>query len=94
MTTTVGQRIERLRKLAGLSARELDALAGLRAGHCRAIEVGPREQIAHDTVRKIAWVLGVTTDWLGSGEGPAPPKATVRESVARAQRRSSKSSTA
>lgn len=91
----MGGRVERLRGLTGLSARELDALAGLRAGHTRLIETGhvQPDNVQVRTVKQIAAVFGVTLDWLTEGDGPSPANDDVRTSVARAQRRAGRQKT-
>lgn len=91
---TFGGRIERLRGLAGLSARELDALAGLRAGHTRSIETGAiGPAISARTLSQIADVFDVSIDWLFNGTGPAPKDESVRKAVASTQRRAGRQKT-
>lgn len=91
---TLGGRVERLRGLTGLSARELDALAGLRAGHSRMIETGRVQGgIEARTVSQIAGVFGVTIDWLYEGVGTAPTAEALRKAVTAAQRRAGRQKT-
>ncbi len=55
---------------AGLSARALDAAAGITAGHTSQIEAGRRTAVAIETVRRLAEALGVSIDWLVTGFPP------------------------
>jgi len=82
---TFGARIFTLRSLAGLSARELDALSGLTSGHARALEVEPNRFVAAQTLARIASVFGVSLDWLYAGDGPEPSERGVLRAVARAR---------
>lgn len=81
----VSERLRDARALAGISARELDALAGLGAGHTSMIEAGRRPNITADTARGIARVLGCTVGWLLAAEGDAPAAADVLAAVERAR---------
>lgn len=91
---TLGGRIERLRGLTELSARELDGLAGLRFGHTRLIETGHVKDVNSATLSSIAEVFGITLDWLYSGTGPAPDETALARCVAAAKRRAGKTGTA
>jgi transcriptional regulator with XRE-family HTH domain len=71
---TLAQRLRRARKAAGLSARRLDALAGLTPCHTSLIESGLRENPKATTVAALAKALGVSLDWLVSGRGPPPTR--------------------
>jgi transcriptional regulator with XRE-family HTH domain len=90
---TLGERIERLRGLTGLSARELGALAGLHASHVRIVEKSTKAQVSAMTLRLIANVFGVTLDWLFDGGGAEPATESLHKAVARAQRLRNRSST-
>jgi transcriptional regulator with XRE-family HTH domain len=85
--TPIADRLVRARKLAEpqLSARELDRLAGLHQGHVWAIENGHRPNIETDTCIALARVLGVSLDWLLTGDAPGPKRADVTEAVNRAR---------
>ncbi len=48
------------------------------------IETGKREQISPRTATVLAEVLGVTIDWLLTGNGKQPRKPSVRRAVAAA----------
>lgn len=82
-----GERIRSLRLSADMSLRELDALAGLHAGHTRQIENGTGKKVAADTLKKIRAVFGVSFAWLLEGEGPQPNARKVADSVASARAR-------
>lgn len=77
MAATMAERLREAREAQGLSARALDARAGITVGHTALIESGQRVSPAMETVRKLAVALGVSLDWLvtaratESGEHPA-----------------------
>lgn len=79
-------RLEHARALAGgLSLRELSKLAGLFGTHAALIESGRRTNIEGKTAVALARVLGVSTDWLLTGEGDEPTAEQVRAAVERAR---------
>jgi transcriptional regulator with XRE-family HTH domain len=82
---TLGERIESLRSLAAMSARTLDALAGLQPGHTRIIETKEAGRVAAETIRKIASVFGVSLDWLFAGTGRRPSDAKIRAAAEQAR---------
>ena len=82
----LGTRIQKLRNLADLSARELSGLAGLQPSHARLIETGNPEQITAKTVAAIASVFGASIDWLYRGVGVAPAEEVMRAAIDRARR--------
>lgn len=84
----IGERLTELREKAGLTGRELDALAGLRACHARSIENGSRQRIEGRTLAALATVLGCSMDWLYWGVGEPPTQAIVDAAVRVARRRS------
>ncbi len=89
----IGQRIEMLRGLGELPARELDRLAETTEGHASLIESGVVKNVSAETVAKLAHVLGASLDWLIAGEGKAPSERTVRSSVEAARARSKSTGT-
>lgn len=84
---TIGKRLQWVRGLVGLSAREVDRLAGLTENHTRAIERKYDDRAQVSTVGKIAETLGVNPSWLAYGEGEPPTAEQVSKAVeaARAQ---------
>lgn len=84
--TGFAHRITQLRALADISARQVDALAGLK-GTCytNSIELGARVNILNETLAAIADVFGVSMDWLFRGVGPEPTQVEVVAAVARAR---------
>jgi transcriptional regulator with XRE-family HTH domain len=85
---TLGDRVRFLRKLAAMSARELDRLARLREGHIFQLEsrVSGSERLEARTLNRIAEVFGVPMEWVFKGRGQRPNKMTVSLPVARARR--------
>jgi transcriptional regulator with XRE-family HTH domain len=79
--SVIGARIHRLREKAGISARDLDRLAGITEGHTSLIEAVLGEQVSAQTLAPIARVLGTTLDWLVTGEGAEPSREAVRSAV-------------
>lgn len=67
----VAPRIKAARESLGISARELDRRASLREGHTSIIESRDRD-IETETAAKIATALGVSLDWLITGNGDGP----------------------
>jgi transcriptional regulator with XRE-family HTH domain len=86
-TETIAERLRRARGIANVGSRELDALAGLAAGHTSMIEGRKRSSIDSDTAVKLARALGVSIDWLVTGEGREPTAKTMRAASARARAR-------
>lgn len=78
--SVVGTRIRQAREMAGISARELDRLAGLSENHTSLLESVVRD-VRTETAAAIARTLGVSLDWLVLGEGKAPTERTVRAAV-------------
>lgn len=67
---TLRARLRQTRKSLELSASALDAKAGLTRGHTWQIETGRKANIEIETATKLARALGVTIDWLVTGEHP------------------------
>lgn len=72
---------------AGLTQRELDALAVICTSHTSMIECGLRENITADTARGIASATGATLDWLLSGKGDPPSDEQIEVAVSSARAR-------
>jgi len=84
--SNLAERLRHLRENAGLSAKALDVLADLTPGHTTLIETGRRADPSASTVEALASVLGVTLDWLVTGEGREPSERSVRAAVDAARR--------
>lgn len=54
--------------------RALSETAGLAAGHVQTIESGAVRCVTTETARALAVALGVSLDWLLTGEGEGPAK--------------------
>ncbi len=79
---SVSVRLRRARELVpGLSARELDRLAGVAEGTCAIIEKRDQRSIHRNTAEAYSAPLGVSRAWLAFGEGPDPDPAAVRAAV-------------
>lgn len=65
---TVGQRVRVARMARGCGVNELDRLIGSKQGYVSRLESSDREPRA-DTLRKLAQALGVSVEWLATGEG-------------------------
>lgn len=66
------ERIRTTREARGLSQREVAGRAGLSHAALSKLETGQRPRAEAWALLKIARVLGVSLDWLLSGEGPEP----------------------
>lgn len=88
---SVGGRLRQARGLVEtLSTRELDRLAGLAVGHTHQIESGAKPRIETRTAESLAKVLGLSLDWLISGdERKAPSSRVVRAAVEAARSKQS-----
>jgi transcriptional regulator with XRE-family HTH domain len=82
---TMCWRLKEVRALAGITAIELDNLAGTSRGHVSMIEAGNKSNLETRTVVSIAKVLGLSLDWLLLGVGAAPSRSKVLTAVARAR---------
>lgn len=89
---SIGDRVRAERARLGLTQRELAAQARVSPGQVGHIEAGTRTNLETGTLAPIAGALGVSVDWLLSGEGPrerrleqtvehAPRYATLREVI-------------
>lgn len=78
---TIAERLRWARELGGISARRLDELADLTAGHSNGIESGRRQNPETKTVQKLVRVLGLSLDWLLNGVGEPPTLEGVRAAV-------------
>jgi transcriptional regulator with XRE-family HTH domain len=67
--------------LVGVSPEKLGVLAGMSHGVVRMIETGARQDPASPTLRKLARVLGVSVDWLMTGNGVQPTEESVRAAI-------------
>jgi len=83
----LGERVKLVREMAGLTARGLDRLVGVAEGYTSLIESGKRRNIGSDLLSSYAEKLGASLDWLISGKGAAPAKATVVAAMQKAKGR-------
>lgn len=63
--------------MSRLSASSLGLRAGLSKSIVSMIENGDRKDPSSSVIGRLAGVLGVSTDWLISGEGEQPSEADV-----------------
>ena len=85
-TMSIASRLRALRELAGISAREASALAGLSPSHVALLETD-RHRATTDTASALARAFGVSIDWLVDGTGKSPTARAVRASVTAARER-------
>lgn len=78
---SIGERLRQTRLKARLSASALGRRAGLSKSIVSMIENGDRKDPQSSVVWRLSKVLGVTADWLVSGEGKEPSEAEVLASV-------------
>lgn len=89
---TLGERVAYLRRMVVIDGEELSARALARAAglasiaHVTNVENGRVRDPAGSTVRKLSAALGVSADWLLTGEGAAPKPYAVQASVEQALR--------
>jgi len=84
--STLGKRVAYARSLAGpLSASKLAELAGLARTHVSNIEADLRDGVEGKTVLALSRALGVSTDWLLTGEGAEPTADLVGAAIERAR---------
>lgn len=84
MVETIAARVQHVREIAGLSRSALSQLAGLAQTHVGLIERKAEANPQVSTLTSLSRVLGVSIDWLATGEGVGPTEDAVREAVARA----------
>lgn len=82
---TPWDRLRWARHAAGISARELDRLAGLAEGHSALLEAGKKKGLEMRTAAGLARALGLSLDWLVLGEGGQPDEDKIRKAVGSAQ---------
>jgi transcriptional regulator with XRE-family HTH domain len=79
--SSIGERLQHLRELAGLDRADLSTLAHLAPPHVGMIERGDVKSPSGNTVAALAEVLGVSTDYLLRGSGIEPDAEAVRVAV-------------
>ena len=67
---TLGERLKRLRELAGLSQNELAKRARISRPIISALESDKQKSLTLDNARRLARALGVTLDMLAGEEEP------------------------
>ena len=80
-------RIRDVREMVGLAATELSTLAGLSHGALPHFERGDVSEMKFSSISSIATVLGARVEFLMTGEGEAPTKASALAAVEEARRR-------
>jgi transcriptional regulator with XRE-family HTH domain len=79
---TVGQRIKHARFLAGLTARCVGLLTHRSPAWLIALEHGCDVALRAASLAAIARALGVSAEWLKTGEGEPPTEASIRAALA------------
>jgi transcriptional regulator with XRE-family HTH domain len=83
---SLGERLRELRDIAGVSARDASALAGLSPSHVGLLEAD-RHRATAETASRLARIFGASIDWLVDGAGKPPTPRAVRGAVAAARER-------
>ena len=73
---TLGERLRRLRTRRRWSQRELAERAGVRQALISQLESGKQADTTGANLRKLAFALGCTVDYLTGYNGPMDPDAT------------------
>lgn len=70
--STIGERLREAREAAGIGVRELARLSGFESSHADVskIEMGKQPRPSGPKLAAYAKVLGVSAEWLMTGEGP------------------------
>jgi hypothetical protein len=68
--SNVSRRLEAVRKLARLSKRGMDKVAGRPTGTCAIIEGKEQQSVRHHVATSYAEGLRISVEWLMSGCGP------------------------
>lgn len=84
---TSGQRLRAAREAAGISAKELDRLAGITEGHSSTIEKSETGNAESKTLDRVAAVLGLSLDYLIRGDGKPPSALEIQKALAVARYR-------
>lgn len=77
---TLGDRLREARQEKGMGQRSLARASGVSQGHISHAESGKRVELGPTVLSALADALGVSVDWLLTGEGPrerASPERTV-----------------
>lgn len=75
------RRIRKVRKAAGLSARQVSILSGYAPNYLARIERGATHAPAFEVMAALARVLGASLDWLAYGQGAPPSADQIRQAV-------------
>lgn len=91
--TTIAERLRKTREAAKIGSSELDKLAGLSIGHVSVIEGRKNQSIDASTAAKLAHALGVSLEWLITGEGQAPTLRAIKAAATKAAARRTRTGT-
>lgn len=72
VVTTMGERVRARMETLGIGFNELDRAIGQGSGYTTRLVAGKKKRPDPVILAKIAKELGVTTDWLSTGEGQSP----------------------
>lgn len=81
----IGEKLRAARELGGISARKLDALAGLTPGTTWKVEGSKTGNVGTKTLTVLARVLGLNLEQLVNDVGEPPTAEEVKAAIARAQ---------
>lgn len=78
MTSGLATRLRHAREVSGISGRQLGQIAGLSTSIVSHLENDRYGTPNGETLQAICAVLGISVDWLLSGNGPAPTDDAIR----------------
>ena len=90
----LGRRVARIRRAAGLSARELSLAIGASHGVIAQLEGGTITDLRSSLIPKLAKALGTSSDHLLTGEGEGPSAEETQQAFVAARPASSSSEAA
>lgn len=79
--TTFADRLQAMRKAAGLTLYQLAEKTGLSKTYLWELESGAASNPSGDVLLALSRELGQTVDWLLRGAEPSPPHATVKVAI-------------
>ena len=82
MIESIGNRIQRARKEAGITQQQLADACGISRSAVALWETGDTQAIKSEHIFKAARALNKNAEWLATGAGPEQPNGVLREIIA------------